>query len=66
MFLFFSEGNYFTESIGVIHTGVYIGIVGIDVNMILHVELLEGGWGLLLEGVFSGLQLTNKLLQNTV
>ena len=32
-FILFSEGNYFTELFGVILTGVYIDIVGIDVNM---------------------------------
>ena len=43
----FSEGNYFTESIGVILTGVCIDIVGIDVDIILHVGFLEGGWGVI-------------------
>ena len=52
--LIFSEGNYFTESFGVILPRVYIDIVGTDVNMILHVGFLKGAGGLLLEGVFSG------------
>ena len=43
----------FLELFGVVLTGVYIDIVGTDVNMILHAGFLEGGWGVITRrGIF--------------